>query len=83
MRVILSHPSSKLTICQITPLRVQKIKIKIKIKIKNKKIITSAFALQELVVDFALFRQLTAFRDVACPVEILSLPLANNPIEDR
>ena len=50
MRVILSHPSSKLTICQITPQSKNLITNKIKIKIKK----TLAFALRELSVGFAL-----------------------------
>ena len=53
MRVILSYPSSKLTICQITP-QSKSPKIKDKYKNKKNKKITSAFALRELSVKFAL-----------------------------
>ena len=43
----------------------------------------SAFALRDVEYWVRTVRQHIAFRDVACPVEILSLLLANNPIEDR
>ncbi len=42
----------------------------------------SAFTLRELSVEIALIRQHTAFQNIACLVEILSLPLAINLIED-